>query len=115
MRISDWSSDVCSSDLTGSAADADDLVQECLSRALARRQQASDIRNLRAYLFTILHNAHIDRLSERRRWNYAVPDDALENLTPRPAPQHGPLDLHDLPPGLEVPPDEHRHTGRLLD
>src|SRR3546814_19988008 len=110
MRISDWSSDVCSSDLTGSAADADDLVQECLSRALARRQQASDIRNLRAYLFTILHNAHIDRLSERRRWNYAVPDEALENLTARPAPQHGLLELHDLAEGLERLPEEQRQT-----
>src|SRR3546814_15766486 len=59
--------------LTGNAADADDLVQECLSRALARRQQARAIRTLRAYPFTILHNAHIDRLSDRRRWNYPLP------------------------------------------
>src|SRR3546814_19492441 len=47
--------------LTGSASDADDLVQERPSRALARRQQASDIRNLRPYLFTLLHS------SEERR------------------------------------------------
>src|SRR3546814_18527092 len=60
--------------LAGSAAEADDLVQECLSRALARRQQSSDIRNLRAYLFTILHNVHIDRLVERQRWSNAVPE-----------------------------------------
>jgi RNA polymerase sigma-70 factor, ECF subfamily len=103
--------------LTGSAADADDLVQECLSRALARRRQNgddSDIRNLRAYLFTILHNAHIDRLSERRRWSYAVPDEALENLTARPAPQHGLLELHDLADALERLPEEQRQVVLLV-
>ena len=100
--------------LAGSAADADDLVQECLSRALARRQQASDIRNLRAYLFTILHNAHVDRLAERRRWNYAVPDEALENLTARPAPQHGMLELHDLAEALERLPEEQRQAVLLV-
>src|SRR3546814_8028358 len=73
MRISDWSSDVCSSDL-----------------------------------------AHIDRLSERRRWNYAVPDEALENLTARPAPQHGLLELHDLAEALERLPEEQRQTVLLV-
>lgn len=100
--------------LAGSAADADDLVQECLSRALARRQQSSDIRNLRAYLFTILHNAHVDRLAERRRWSYAVPDEALENLTARPAPQHGLLELHDLAEALERLPEEQRQAVLLV-
>src|SRR3546814_13938541 len=46
--------------LAGSAAEADALVQECLSRALARPQQTPDIRNMSAYLFTIMHNVHPD-------------------------------------------------------
>lgn len=100
--------------LSGSAADADDLVQECLSRALARRQQAQDIRNLRAYLFTILHNAHVDRLAERKRWNYSVPEEALENLTARPAPQHGLLELRDLAGALERLPEEQRQAVLLV-
>lgn len=103
--------------LTGSAADADDLVQECLSRALARRRHLgddADIRNLRAYLFTVLHNAHVDRLCERRRWSYAVPEEALENLTARPAPQHGLLELHDLADALERLPEEQRQVVLLV-
>jgi len=101
--------------LAGNAAEADDLVQECLSRALARRQQqAEEIRNLRAYLFTILHNAHVDRLAERRRWNYAVPEEALENLTARPAPQHGRLELLDLADALERLPEEQRQAVLLV-
>ncbi len=105
--------------LTGNAAEADDLVQECLSRALARRQKAGcqkagEIRNLRAYLFTILHNAHVDRLTERRRWNYSVPQEALENLLARPAPQHGQMELYDLADALERLPEEQRQAVLLV-
>src|SRR3546814_12628326 len=52
--------------LAGSAAEADDLVQECRSRALARRPQSSQLRNLRAYPFPILPNVPITRLVERQ-------------------------------------------------
>ncbi|MGD1880610.1 MAG: sigma-70 family RNA polymerase sigma factor [Kiloniellaceae bacterium] len=110
--------------LTGNAAEADDLVQECLSRALAWRQKQdaareagapkAEIRNLRAYLFTILHNAHIDRLNERRRWNYALPEEVLENLMACPAPQYGQLELHDLADALERLPEEQRQAVLLV-
>ena len=100
--------------LAGNTAEADDLVQECLSRALARRETAVEIRDLRAYLFTILHNAHIDRLSERRRWSYTVPEEVLENLLARPAPQHGQLELYDLADALERLPEEQRQAVLLV-
>lgn len=100
--------------LAGNTAEADDLVQECLSRALARREKAVEIRNLRAYLFTILHNAHVDRLSERRRWSYSVPEEVLENLMARPAPQHGQLELYDLADALEQLPEEQRQAVLLV-
>jgi RNA polymerase sigma-70 factor (ECF subfamily) len=45
-------------------AAADDLVQDCLERALARWQLRRRDGNLRAWLFTILHNRFI---SDRRR------------------------------------------------
>ncbi|GAB4367466.1 MAG: sigma-70 family RNA polymerase sigma factor [Kiloniellaceae bacterium] len=105
--------------LTGNAAEADDLVQECLSRALARCRRTEDgrsdaIRNLRAYLFTILHNAHVDRLNERRRWSYALPDEALDNLLARPAPQDGQMALHDLAEALTRLPEEQRQAVLLV-
>ncbi|MEO3431018.1 sigma-70 family RNA polymerase sigma factor [Pelagibius sp. CAU 1746] len=104
--------------LAGDAAEADDLVQESLSRALARRQkagaQAGEIRNLRAYLFTILHNAHVDRLNDRRRWSYSVPEEVLENRLARPAPQHGQLELNDLAMALQRLPEEQRQAVLLV-
>ena len=100
--------------LAGDPAEADDLVQECLSRALARRQKSADIRNLKAYLFTILHNAHIDRLNERQRWSYSIPEEVLDNRLARPAPQPDRLALRDLAEALERLPEEQRQAVLLV-
>jgi RNA polymerase sigma-70 factor (ECF subfamily) len=40
---------------------ADDLVQDCLARALGKIHQWREGTDLRAWLFTILHNQHISR------------------------------------------------------
>ncbi|MEZ5667529.1 MAG: sigma-70 family RNA polymerase sigma factor [Alphaproteobacteria bacterium] len=53
--------------LTGDAADADDLVQACLERAL-RKRTLFRRGSLRAWLFTIMHNVHAnDRRAGARR------------------------------------------------
>src|SRR3546814_9343281 len=58
MRISDWSSDVCSSDLQ----DLGDLVQECFRRlAMAKRQRLVLIEKPGAYLVSIARNLLTDR------------------------------------------------------
>src|SRR3546814_13855034 len=40
---------------------------------MARTKPWGDVKNVRAYLFTILHNVHVDRLMERRRNGNTVP------------------------------------------
>ena len=59
--------------LVGSHADADDLVQEALKRALTYLEDGRQIENLRAYLFTILHNVRNDMLKKRARGGTQVP------------------------------------------
>lgn len=59
--------------LTGDPELADDLVQETLRRALTYRQAGKEIRDLRAYLFTILHNVRVDNLARKSRWGNVVP------------------------------------------
>jgi RNA polymerase sigma-70 factor (ECF subfamily) len=44
--------------------DVEELVQESLLRALARRPSWEGVTRPRAYLFSILHNLHIDRRKE---------------------------------------------------
>ncbi|KLE32395.1 RNA polymerase sigma factor [Aurantiacibacter luteus] len=45
-------------------AAADDLVQDCLERAISRWHQRRDDREPRAWLFTICHNLAVNRLRE---------------------------------------------------
>jgi len=53
--------------LTGDAARADDLVQDTLARAWEKRRLWQTGSDLRAWLFTIMHNVHINQLALARR------------------------------------------------
>jgi RNA polymerase sigma-70 factor, ECF subfamily len=53
--------------LSHNAADADDLVQEALTKAWAHRDRFEPGTNLRAWLFTILRNTYYTSLVRRRR------------------------------------------------
>lgn len=53
--------------LVGDTADADDLVQETLKRALTYVSRGQEIRDVRAYLLTMLHNVRVDAVKRRNR------------------------------------------------
>lgn len=53
--------------LTGDAHRAEDLVQDTLARAWDKRRLWRAGSDLRAWLFTIMHNLHVNQLSLRRR------------------------------------------------
>jgi RNA polymerase sigma-70 factor (ECF subfamily) len=53
--------------LTQDAVAADDLVQDCLARALAKIHLWEEGTDLRAWLFTILHNQHISVVRREAR------------------------------------------------
>jgi RNA polymerase sigma-70 factor (ECF subfamily) len=48
--------------LSGNAALADDLVQDCIERALKRSDRLRDAQKLGSWLRSILHNLYIDEL-----------------------------------------------------
>ena len=48
--------------LTRDVVSADDLVQDCLTRALGKLHLWQEGSDLRAWLFTILHNQHVNHI-----------------------------------------------------
>lgn len=67
--------------LTRSQADAEDLVQETYLKAFRASNRFEAGTNLRAWLFTILHNTHRNRTRDRMReplvdvWQTDLPED----------------------------------------
>ncbi|HEY4076017.1 MAG TPA: RNA polymerase sigma factor [Rhizomicrobium sp.] len=53
--------------LAGNAALADDLVQDCIERALRQSNQLRDLALLPAWSRRILHNLYLDEIRRRRR------------------------------------------------
>jgi RNA polymerase sigma-70 factor (ECF subfamily) len=53
--------------LTGDLNRADDLVQDTLTRAWAKRELWREGSDLRAWLFTIMHNVHVNQFPLRQR------------------------------------------------
>lgn len=76
--------------LTRNADAADDLVQDCLERAIARRGLFRPQGPVRAWLFTILLNLYRNglRANRRRGEMVALDDIPAEPLTPAPQPGH---------------------------
>ena len=54
---------------------ADDLLQDCLERGVSRLDRFQSGTDLRAWLFTIMHNLFIDRARRRQRRGFHVPVD----------------------------------------
>jgi RNA polymerase sigma-70 factor (ECF subfamily) len=100
--------------LVRNSSEADDLVQECLARALARLRVWHEVRDLRAYLFTILNNVHLDTLAHRKRSGNVVPiDEAVANLSCRPN-QVSRIEANELSEALERIPEEQRRVVLLV-
>ncbi|MBV8888805.1 MAG: sigma-70 family RNA polymerase sigma factor [Alphaproteobacteria bacterium] len=100
--------------LTRDAARADDLVQSCLTRAVAKQHLWEPGTDLRAWLFTILHNQHVNdvRRSVREGVNVAVED--LAPVLTVQANAMAALQLRDLERALGMLPEEQRQVILLV-
>jgi len=75
---------------------ADDLVQDCLERAIGRWHQWRQEGNPRAWLFGILHNLAMNRFAKRGPLCQVAIEDADESSLARPAPQPDRIQHRDL-------------------
>lgn len=98
--------------LTGRGDAADDLVQDTLERALEKWRFWQRERDLRPWLFSIMHNLHID--IHRRAGRVAYGDDEELPLIPQRAEQDDALELRDLDRALALLPLEQREVLLLV-
>ena len=98
--------------LTGDDGEADDLIQDTLERALARLVQWREGDNPRKWLFSILHNLHVDGL---RRKSRRPPHVGLESLGPdQSAPAADGASGRDLDKALQMLSMEQREVVLLV-
>ncbi len=91
---------------------ADDLVQDCLERALARRRQWRRDGSVRAWMFGILLNRHRDLLRRRAAQLVAVAQFVPERAQP---PAHdGHLALREVHAAIGLLPPEQRAALLLV-
>lgn len=96
--------------LTGQADRADDLVQDCLERAVAHFGRFRPGTNLRAWLFTILHNVHCDHRRRAGRRAIEVPIEDWDQELRCPPLQARTLEVQDLLRALAKLPEKHRQV-----
>ena len=90
-------------------ADADDLVQETLTKAWTHRDKFQPGTNLRAWLFTILRNSWYTAVSKHRRETPDEDGKMAATLISAPS-QDWSVELHQLQAALNRLPPEHREA-----
>ncbi|MDF2096712.1 RNA polymerase sigma factor [Aquibaculum arenosum] len=100
--------------LTGSATDADDLVQESLQRVLAVLRKGAKVNNLHGYLYSVAHNTWME---QRARPSGAFAHLSLEDLDlqlPLAANQPARAEWHAMAQALQALPREQREVLLLI-
>jgi RNA polymerase sigma-70 factor (ECF subfamily) len=82
--------------LTGDRSQGDDLVQECLERAWGRRRLYEASRPIRPWLFTILHNLHVNQVRRRAAEPTMVSHDDPASGEPAAPGEPGEVEVEDL-------------------
>ena len=99
--------------LTGDRVIADDLVQDTLERAWSKLHLWRRGSDLRAWLFTVMHNVYVNQLRSRAGYAVVPLDENEPILLDRAAPSDR-LEIRDLDTALRKLPDEQREVLLLV-
>ena len=97
--------------LVGEKSAADDLVQDTLERAWAKLHLYRRGTDLRAWMFTVMHNVYVNQLRAARP-GVQLEDDMPELM--RPARESETLELRDLDRAIRRLPPEQREVLLLV-
>jgi RNA polymerase sigma-70 factor (ECF subfamily) len=98
--------------LVGERGGADDLVQDTVERGLSRLATWRRDGEMRAWLFGIMHNLHIERLRARRLQTTSLAED-VQHPSHDSHPSAG-LEIRDLQAALNLLPSEQREVLLLV-
>jgi RNA polymerase sigma-70 factor (ECF subfamily) len=100
--------------LTHDAVGADELVQECLARALGKLHLWKVGTDLRAWLFRILHNEYVSQIRRAARQGTTVGWNQYESSLTCAPDQIEHLEIRDLVRALKSLPEEQRTAVLLI-
>jgi RNA polymerase sigma-70 factor (ECF subfamily) len=100
--------------LTRDPIRTDDLVQDTLTRALAKQHLWEPGTDLRAWLFTILHNQHVAHLRDTARQGISVPLDAVAGTLTINSNAMAMLELRDVVAAIAKLPQQQRELVLLV-
>ena len=98
--------------LTGDRTSADDLVQDTLERAWGKLHLWRRGSDMRAWMFSIMHNTFINHIRKNQIVTVSMDDDALE--VPTRATQEDFLRMRDLASAIGKLPYEYREVILLI-
>jgi RNA polymerase sigma-70 factor (ECF subfamily) len=93
---------------------ADDLVQDCLERAISRRRLYRPNGSLRAWLFTIMHNLYANEVRRQSTQPGLVPVEDIGDTLSRPAEQTDRLVMRDIGVALDLLSGDQRQVLLLV-
>ena len=93
---------------------ADDLVQECLARAMVRLHAWQPSGTMRGWLFTILHNLHVNQLRRDGRSPEIHSDTDSVGRETSPGNHESGLAVRDIAAALATLPEEQRSVILLI-
>jgi RNA polymerase sigma-70 factor (ECF subfamily) len=96
------------------AADADDLVQDCIERALLRHDSLRDPDRLGGWLLAILHNMHLSNLRRTRRLGQPLAVDSLADDLALSAPPEDRGEIRSFVRAMETLSEDHRQILLLV-
>ena len=100
--------------LTRNPERADDLVQDTLVRALAKQHLWQPDTNLRAWLFTLMHNQNVNNVRQSIREGLTVDIESVSNALTATTDPTASRQLDELDRALGQLPDEQRQVILLI-
>jgi RNA polymerase sigma-70 factor (ECF subfamily) len=100
--------------LTGSRDRADDLVQDCLERALRKRHLWTRRGSIRNWLLRLLQRSHIDQHRRRPRFEVEATTEVIDGAIAHPPDQERRAECRTIVEALDRLPEEQRAVILLV-